>query len=462
MTVLVVEDDAVVSRLVSGELERRGMTVVVTGTVAAAVEALRRQGPFQVVLLDLTLPDGSGLEVLRGLRQAGSGAHVIMLSGAVGEADRVRALALGADDYVVKPFFAKELTARVLAVRRRRGPPADPKLRIANLEIDVASREVLVSGQRLELTSKEFDLLAFLTARPGHVFSRDDLLRAVWRSGAEWQLPATVTEHVRRLRTKIEQDPRHPKLLRTVRGVGYRFVAEDNPSAGSADPPRPATFIHAGGCILAADEHAGALLGRTPEQLVGRRIMDITAPGWVKAANERSHMTQAGKPVRSQLSCLQHADGSDILVELASEPDTWEDRPARRVVFTPVDDASARFRQLVTGVATDVSDAVIVTDMNLYIRSWNRAAERLYGWTEHEVVGRHVHDILQTADDDEDAAGWRSLPATERWHGKWNHTTRDGKEVHVCGAITLARDEGGAAIGIVSIIRAVTADDDQD
>jgi diguanylate cyclase (GGDEF)-like protein/PAS domain S-box-containing protein len=462
MTVLVVEDDTVVSRLVSGELERRGMTVLVAGTVAAAREALRRQGPFQVVLLDVTLPDGTGLEVLRDIRQSGSIAHVIMLSGAATEADRVRALALGADDYVVKPFFVKELTARILAVRRRRGPPTDPKLRIANLEIDVAAREVLVSGQPLELTSKEFDLLAFLTARPGHVFSRDDLLRAVWRSGAEWQLPATVTEHVRRLRTKIEQDPRHPKLLRTVRGVGYRFVAEDSSAAGPAAPPQPATFIHVDGCILSADEPAGALVGRTPEQLVGRHLTEITSPAWVKAASERGRMAKARKSVRAQLSCLRHADGSDILVEVESEPTIWEDGPARRIVYTPVEDASARFRQLVTGVATEVSDAVVVTDMNLYIRSWNRAAERLYGWTEHEVVGRHIHDILQTADDGDHAETRKSLEETGRWHGKWYDATRDGNEVHVCGSITLARDESGVPIGIVSVIRAVSADDDQD
>ncbi len=151
----------------------------------------------------------------------------------------------------MKPFFARELAARVLAVRRRRDPDKDNTLRAGHVEIDITARAVTVAGARIELTAKEFDLLAFLVARPGHVFSRDDLLRAVWHSASEWQQPATVTEHVRRLRTKLQVDPQQPQLLQTVRGAGYRF----DPPAGNAasltsEPTLQAskgTLVHARG-----------------------------------------------------------------------------------------------------------------------------------------------------------------------------------------------------------------------
>jgi len=222
MTVLIVEDDDAIRQLVVDQLVNRGMTITATSSVTEARDAVRQQS-FTVVILGITLPDGSGLDVLRDLRGAGSTAHVIVVSGVVTEADRVRAIELGADDYVVKPFFARELAARVLAVRRRRDPTRDSRLLAGHLDIDVAARSVAASGRLLELTAKEFDLLSFLAARPGHVFSREELLRAVWHSASEWQQASTVTDHVWRLRTKLEIDPAQPQLLQTVRGAGYRF-----------------------------------------------------------------------------------------------------------------------------------------------------------------------------------------------------------------------------------------------
>ena len=147
------------------------------------------------------------------LRELDAPTHVIILSAARSEADRVRAFDLGADDYVVKPFFVRELTARVLAVRRRRDGSKDTRLRHGRIQIDLAARHVTVDDVAVSLAAKEFDLLAFLAARPGHVFSRDELLRAVWHSAADWQQVATVTEHVWRLRSKIEQNPSRPRLL---------------------------------------------------------------------------------------------------------------------------------------------------------------------------------------------------------------------------------------------------------
>jgi DNA-binding response OmpR family regulator len=151
---------------------------------------------------------------------------VILLSAKGHENDRILGLRLGADDYVVKPFSPGELSARVSTVLRRRSPPvalAAACLEFDSLRIDTTSREVEVAGKPADLTAKEFDLLAFLASSPRQVFSRGQLLSQVWASSSDWQDPATVTEHVRRVRKKIEVNPDRPRWLITVRGVGYRF-----------------------------------------------------------------------------------------------------------------------------------------------------------------------------------------------------------------------------------------------
>lgn len=232
MRVLIVEDEAMIRQMVGEQLERRGVGIVSAGTVAASREALEHED-FHAIILDLGLPDGSGFDILAELRASGSSTHVIVLTGAASEADRIHAIEAGADDVVVKPFFVRELAARVLAVERRRSLSEDRLLRIGPLEIDLKACEVVSGDRTIELTNREFDLLAFLAARPGQTFSRAELLRAVWKSSAEWQQSATVTEHMRRLRTKIEADPRHPEMLKTVRGVGYRM-----------DPPEHLSGAH--------------------------------------------------------------------------------------------------------------------------------------------------------------------------------------------------------------------------
>jgi DNA-binding response OmpR family regulator len=219
---LLVEDDAAICRLVVNVFEEHAVDVTTATTAAAALTALD-DAVFEVAILDLGLPDGSGLDVMAALRDRGSATHVIILSARAREFDRVRALELGADDYVVKPFFARELTARVLAVRRRQATATNGRLQYGRIAIDLAARQMTVDDAPVALRAKEFDLLAFLAARPRRAFSREELLRSVWQSATEWQKESTVTEHVRRLRSKIEDDPLNPRLLQTVRGVGYRF-----------------------------------------------------------------------------------------------------------------------------------------------------------------------------------------------------------------------------------------------
>ncbi len=222
--VLVVDDMADIRLVAAAALEHQGFHVAQVEDGEQAVSLLDAGEPFDLVVLDINLPGMSGLEVLRRLR-TNSALPVILLSGRDEETDRVLGLELGADDYVVKPFSTRELAARARSVLRRVAPrETSGGLVFGPLVVHLAERRILRDGEPVEVTAKEFDLFAFFaTAPPRRVFSRAELLERVWGSSAEWQDPATVTEHVRRLRKKVERDPEQPQLLQTVRGVGYRF-----------------------------------------------------------------------------------------------------------------------------------------------------------------------------------------------------------------------------------------------
>ncbi len=219
---LVVDDDEQVRTLVAWQLEAEGFDVSGAADGAAALRAIEADPP-DLIVLDLSLPHVDGLDVLTRLRRT-SRIPVIVLTGRGGETDRIVGLDLGADDYLVKPFSPGELAARVRSVLRRATPeaPAD-RLEFGTLGIDVTTREVHLAGAAVELTAKEFDLLVFLARAPRQVFTRAQLLERVWGAVGEWQDSATVTQHVHRLRHKLEADPARPVRLRTVRGVGYRF-----------------------------------------------------------------------------------------------------------------------------------------------------------------------------------------------------------------------------------------------
>jgi DNA-binding response OmpR family regulator len=223
--VLVVEDDLTVAEVVLAYLRRAGYEVEHAADGPSALQAAAAQRP-DLVVLDLMLPGLDGLEVCRRLQEEGPIA-VIMLTALGSENDRVLGLEVGADDYVTKPFSPRELTLRVRSVLRRATPPAvaggPTVLSAGRLRVDVTAHTATRDGQPLALTTREFDLLAFLLAHPGEAFTREALMRQVW--GWEFGDQSTVTVHVRRLREKIEDDPADPRLLVTVWGVGYRFDA---------------------------------------------------------------------------------------------------------------------------------------------------------------------------------------------------------------------------------------------
>ncbi|MPZ91210.1 MAG: response regulator [Actinobacteria bacterium] len=221
--VLLVEDDETVSEVVERYLEREGFRVEVVSDGADAVS--RFDEKVDVIVLDIMLPSMDGLEVCRRLRST-SAVPIIMLTALGEESDRIMGLELGADDYLAKPFSPRELTARVKSVLRRAAGTLAPQvaqgeLKAGAITLNLDAHEVAVAGDPIVLTSREFELLAWLMTHPKRVFTREELLERVW--GYSYGDKSTVTVHVRRLREKIEADPAQPRHVATVWGLGYRF-----------------------------------------------------------------------------------------------------------------------------------------------------------------------------------------------------------------------------------------------
>jgi DNA-binding response OmpR family regulator len=228
-TVLVVDDEPTIVEIVARYLERAGFE---TYEATDGPEALRLADLHRpdLLVLDVMLPGLDGIEVMRQLHERpGKRVAVILLTARGEENDRLVGLRHGADDYVVKPFSPAELVARVEAVLRRVSPSdeegeAPPPIEHGPLRVEPATRRVLLDGEELSLTMREFDLLAYLAARPGRVFSRDQLMEAVWEYPF-FTDTSTVTVHIRRLRAKLGDDAGEPRFIETVWGVGYRFKA---------------------------------------------------------------------------------------------------------------------------------------------------------------------------------------------------------------------------------------------
>jgi two-component system response regulator ResD len=226
-TILLVEDDPTVAEVVVSYLERAGHTTrgIGDGAVAAALLASAESDGIDLVILDLMLPGIDGIEICRRLRKIHPDLPVIMLTALGQEDDRIAGLEVGADDYITKPFSPRELVLRVESVLRRSKVTPEPSrvLTVGPLTVDTAARRATKNGVELNLTVRELDLLAYLMSRPGTAFTRTELMAAVW--GWTFGDQSTVTVHVRRVREKIEDDPKEPHLIQTVWGVGYRMDA---------------------------------------------------------------------------------------------------------------------------------------------------------------------------------------------------------------------------------------------
>jgi two-component system response regulator RegX3 len=228
--ILFVEDEESISEPFAKALRNAGFEPTVTRTAAGALELAERLEP-DLVLLDLALPDGDGRDVCRELRRH-SNVPILMLTARGTEMDRIVGLELGADDYVVKPFSASEVISRIRAVLRRteRGLPEQPLIEVAGLRLDIEARTATLDAKPLDLSRKEFDLLAELARHPGKVVKREELMARVW--DVNWfGSTKTLDVHIGWLRRKLGDDSANPKFIETVRGVGFRFA-----SAQDAEP----------------------------------------------------------------------------------------------------------------------------------------------------------------------------------------------------------------------------------
>ena len=230
--VLLVEDDDRLAQLTARYLESHGLVVTVAATgPEGQAEALRRQ--YDCIVLDLMLPGRDGIEVTRALR-ARTTVPIVMVTARTDEADRVLGLEVGADDYVPKPFSPRELLARIRAtVRRDRGQagPSHPTLRVGGLVLDAQRMAVTLDGAPIEVTAYEFAILRALAQRPGRVLSREQLLDLA-KGSAELSFDRSIDVHVSRLRAKLGDDSRSPRLLKTVRGAGYLLAGGDDAPEG--------------------------------------------------------------------------------------------------------------------------------------------------------------------------------------------------------------------------------------
>jgi len=224
-TIIVLEDDQDIANLIRHQLEQAGFAVQVCPT-GDKVLPLARQNLPVLFLLDIMVPGSSGFEVCRMVRESKDLARipVIFLTAKAGEEDKVKGLDLGADDYITKPFSTRELAARVRAVLRRFEQPVTTSITTPDFELNSDSVTLTVRGTLVDVTATEFRLLHFLASHPGRVYTRDQVLDAVWRD-MSFVTPRSVDVYIRRLREKIEQDPEDPRYLKTVRGAGYKFEA---------------------------------------------------------------------------------------------------------------------------------------------------------------------------------------------------------------------------------------------
>jgi len=225
-SVLLVEDEPDIALLIRHHLEAAGFTVSSFPSGSGVVQAAERDRP-SLFLIDIMLPGSNGLDLCRHIRRVAplSKIPIIFVTARTAEPDRVAGLELGADDYISKPFSPREMVARVKAVLRRYDRPAEQaRISVGHIELDSEAMSLTVSGEPVPTTMTEFRLLEHLMRHAGHVFTRDQLLDAVWQE-SRYVTDRSVDVYIRRLRGKIEQDPENPRFLRTVRGAGYRFDA---------------------------------------------------------------------------------------------------------------------------------------------------------------------------------------------------------------------------------------------
>jgi PAS domain S-box-containing protein/diguanylate cyclase (GGDEF)-like protein len=390
------------------------------------------------------------------LRRRAAELHALIL--------RLQALHLGDDPPEHPQTGSITPIGDVLTELRRTSPRREPSgtgstdtLRFGPLVIDLATRACVNNGAPVALEAEQFDLVAFLTARPGHVFSARELGRRLWPAGHE---PTALDRLVREVRDLIEPDPFRPQLLYSVGTNGYRLGAPSDDGRTTdrdALEPRVGSWTHIHGRVVAADEGMGSMLCTSVDELVGRDVFEFVAPASRAATSARLEMHATGHTPGPQLITMQAADGHQLTTLVGSAPSEFGQRPAITVTFEEVLDPPQLLRRLVSEVLNEVSDAVIVTDAELQVISWNRAAQRLYGWSEQDVIGHSFHDVVRPSTGFDRHSARAELDRTGRWVRETSQLTRDGVTVWVRASVNLIRDEAGEISGIVAVNRPIDA-----
>ncbi|MCU1487488.1 MAG: putative domain S-box/diguanylate cyclase protein [Actinomycetia bacterium] len=407
--VLIVEHDEGARSLLREALDGEPVVLTEATTGSAALAVLAGQD-VDVALVALVLPDVAGLQLVSEMRDLVPNLHLIIVSKRTSEADRLQGFAAGADDYITKPFGPADVVARVRVGLRHHRTVGDNCLDIGELRIDLGARRVTIRGTEVPLPRLEFDLLAHLALRPDEVCSRQDLLETVWGSSSEYQVEATVTEHVRRLREKLGGSGGCGGLITTVRGAGYRFAAR-------------------------------ALEGPTHARLVATALAPsgVVELTWRPTSGTATHPPPTGiDPV------VDRAGATRRLAAGVAEIGSWPVAPDDREYL----------QAALIGISTEVTDAVIILSSDLTVRSFNRAAEALYGWSEDEVRGRRLLDVIPWREPP-DAFGHAVEDLGERgtWMGELDQRRRDGTSLRIRSTVTALLDPDGEGLGVIIVNR---------
>ncbi len=331
-------------------------------------------------------------------------------------------------------------------------------VRFGPLVIDLDARNLTCEGVAVELDRQQFDLIGFLATRPGHVFDSADLCRRVWQSS---QTPEGLHRIVHAVRTLLEPDPSSPTLLCSVGTDGYRFGPAGEASSSHDQPvveTRTGSWSHIDGRLVAADDEMLSMLAASLDEVAGRDMFDFVAVSSQPSLRARLEMRAAGHEPGPQVMTMQAMDGHQFTTLVESTPTrTSSDEQGICVTFQEILDPTRLLRELVSGVLGEVSDSVIVTDTDLRVLSWNQAAQRLYGWSEQDVLGHGLDDVVRPHDHSDRCKTQSELELTGHSVRDIRQITRDGVTVLVRTSETLIRDESGEATGVILVNRAVAS-----
>ncbi|MGZ4762049.1 MAG: EAL domain-containing protein [Ilumatobacteraceae bacterium] len=332
--------------------------------------------------------------------------------------------------------------------------------RFGDLVLGRDARTVSVRGERVELTRREFDLFDLLASNPDRVFTRDELLRSVWHSKAEWQSTKTITEHIRRLRNKLGPDEDAAFRIVTVIGVGYRFESLDVAERPNVDPSSRAEatqcfLIVDGALIVDASPAAVELLGaESADGLVGHQLPEFIAARSMPAAVQRIESRALDESPRPETLWLRRVDGTELPAQVSSTAVTFDGWAHHQTTLWPLaDNIRTHLHRVALGVTSEVSDAVIILDPSYRVQTLNDAAEHLYGWTEVEASDTPPA-LIPWAADNADLEGIEEILLRDgHWHGDVEQVRRDGDTIHVHVSAAMMGEEVAHPAGVVLVSR---------